>query len=290
VQSGYNFVSAGYFRVLRIAVVRGRAFTEAESDAEAPLAVVSESTARRLWPNRDAIGETLAIPRAARNDPYYDRAPAYATARVIGVAQDVVSGMIGNRPEETCIYFPTNVRAAHNDSVLVRMGGPPAETRHRIEAALDQIAPSISDFINPMEDVKDLQIYPFRVVFWVAGFLGGVALLLTVSGIYGVMSYLVSQRTKEIGIRVALGAGTAEILGMVLRQSGRLAAIGAAAGIGLALAIAPVFAHELEVIRPYDWQPYAGSAAIVLAAALAASYLPSKKAVRIDPVVTLRCD
>jgi putative ABC transport system permease protein len=128
------------------------------------------------------------------------------------------------------------------------------------------------------------------VIFWVAGFLGGVALLLTVSGIYGVMSYLVSQRTREIGIRVALGAERRDIVGMVLRQSGRLAAIGAAAGVGLALMIAPIFAHQLAVIKPYDWAPYGGSVAVVLAAALAASYAPSCKAVRIDPVVTLRCD
>ena len=104
---------------------------------------------------------------------------------------------------------------------------------------MEQVAPSMWDFLNPMDDVAALQVYPFRVVFWVAGFLGGVALLMTVSGIYGVMSYLVSQRTKEIGIRVALGATGWDVVRTVVRQSARLSAIGTAMGVGLALMVAP---------------------------------------------------
>ncbi len=157
-------------------------------------------------------------------------------------------------------------------------------------AALETIAPSIYDQINPMADVLAMQIYPFQITFWVAGFLGGLALLMTISGIYGVLSYLVSQRTKEIGIRVALGAGSADVVRMIVRQSARLAIIGVATGVALALAIAPVFAHHIEAIHPYDAAAYTAAVVIVMAAAVAASLAPSRRAVRCDPMTALRCD
>ena len=285
VVSGYNFVSGEYFKVFGIPVVRGRAFSAAESEGELPLAMVSEKTAQRLWPGRDAIGETIGLPPAPRKYSNFDRVPQYASARVIGVVKDVSSGGEDN----TCIYFATGFQAS-NDSVLVRLAGSPADARRRLEATLDEIAPSLSDFLNPMDDVKALQVYPFRVTFWLAGFLAGVALLLTVAGIYGVMSYVVSQRAKEIGIRVALGAGSPAILWMMLRQSGKLAVIGAAVGVGLALMVAPVFATQIGAIQPYEAGPYLVTVAVVLSAAVAAAYAPSRRALRIDPVVTLRCD
>lgn len=104
------------------------------------------------------------------------------------------------------------------------------------------------------------------------------------------MSYLVSQRTREIGIRVALGAGAKTVIAMVVKQSMRLAAIGAVAGIGLMLVVASVFAHEWAAINPYDSLAYAGAVTLVLAAVLVASFYPSRRAVRIDPAVTLRSD
>ena len=99
-----------------------------------------------------------------------------------------------------------------------------------------------------------------------------------------------TQRSQEIGIRLAMGAGAWDVVRMVVRQSAWLAGVGAAIGVGLALMIAPVFAHELDAIRPYDWAPYAGTAFVVIAAATAASFRPARRAVSIDPVRTLRCD
>ncbi len=209
---------------------------------------------------------------------------------MIGVVGDTITGLLERSALKSFIYFPTHAGIVGNDSVLVRISGPQAATRRRIETALDRIAPGLADFINPMDDVLALQIYPFRVTGWVAGFLAGVALLMTISGIYGVMSYLVSQRRKEIGIRVALGASAWHVVRMIVRQSAWLAGIGAALGAALALAVSPVFAHQLEAIQPYDWAPYAATALVVLIAAVAASYAPARRAVTIDPVRTLRCD
>jgi predicted permease len=284
--SGYNYASREFFDVFRVPVLQGRAFTEAEADAEAPVAIVSESTAKRLWPGQDGVGQTIAIPPSPRAPSDYHRWPGFGSARVIGVVRDISTG----GSDDTCIYFPTGWRSKHNDSVLVRLAGAPADGRRQIEQALEQIGPSLSDFLNPMDEVQALTVYPFRVTLWVAAFLAGVALVLTVTGIYGVMSYLVSQRSKEIGIRTALGANTSSIVWMILRQSGKLAAIGAGIGVGLALAIAPIFAHQMAAIQPYEKLPYVATVGVVIAAAVAASYAPSRRAVRIDPVVTLRCD
>src|SRR5262249_10310319 len=161
---------------------------------------------------------------------YFERVPAYPSARVIGVVRDVNAGMLANGVDTDTLYFPNTARFPHNDSVLVRMSGDQAGARRHLETALADVAPSLADAINPMVDVLALQIYPFRVVFWIAGFLGCFALVLTVSGIYGVMSFLVSQRTKEIGIRVAVGARASDVTGMVMKHAMRMGAIGAGVG------------------------------------------------------------
>jgi predicted permease len=289
---GYNLVSPGYFPVFRIPIVRGRNFTDAEAETDMPVAVVSEAAARRLWPGAEAVGQTISIPPTDHKDPSFDRVPAFTEARVIGVARDALSGYLATPTDrwQAMVYFPTHRRAAHNDSILVRVGGTPAAARQRIAATLDGIAPSIYDMINPMEDVLALQIYPFQMTFWITAFLGGLALVMTVSGIYGVMSYLVNQRTKEIGIRLALGAAAGDVVWMVTKQSARLAFVGVAVGVAMALGIAPVFANQIEALHTYDAMAYAGAVLVVMAAAVAASLPPSRRAVRLDPVTALRCD
>jgi ABC-type antimicrobial peptide transport system permease subunit len=141
-----------------------------------------------------------------------------------------------------------------------------------------------------MQQVLAMQIYPFRAASWIASFLGGLALVLSLSGIYGVLSYLVSQRTKEIGIRMALGASTAAVIGIVLSQSMRLAVVGIAIGATLALGVSRLFAAELQNVDTFDALAYIGSISLALVAALAASYVPSRRAASVDPVIALRCD
>ena len=290
IEVAYNLVSADYFSVFRLSMLRGRSFTPAEAEAEAAVTVVSDSTARRLWPGQDAVGQTIAIASPSSADASSVRVPHFTAVHVIGVTRDVINVGAGNGSEEASLYFPTHAGIYGNESVLVRMKDTRADALARLESVLNRIAPSMASAIIAMDDMVALQLYPFRVTAWVGEFLAGVALLLTVSGIYGVMSYLVSQRTKEIGIRVALGADVGSVVRLVIRQSAWLAGVGAAVGVGLALAIAPVFAHVMEVIRPYDWLPYAATAALLLFGAAAASYAPAKRAVAIDPVRTLRVD
>lgn len=289
----YNLVSSGYFAVFRIPTLRGRLFTQAEADTEAPVVVVGEAAARRLWPRQDAVGQTIQIPLpAVRPDSYWTRLPRFTSATVIGVVRDVMSGVtadLGSQANFIDFYFPTHAGVTGNTSLLVRLRDSTAARQH-LQSVLDRIAPNLADFLNPMDDVLAVQIYPFRATSWIAEFLGGIALLMTISGIYGVMAYLVAQRTKEIGIRVALGAQRGDILSMVLRQSATLAAAGTTFGVACALIVAPLFDHELAAIQPYDWLPYTVTGAVVLMAALAASFAPARRAIAIDPIRTLRCD
>ena len=288
--AGYTLVSPEYFSLLRIPIVQGRAYSAEEAREGAAVVVVSQATAKRFWPGRSALGATIAIqpkrPGAGANSGVR---PAFGSARVIGIARDTVNGFVGEGIDTTCLYFPTTVTAETNESLVVAVHGEKEAGRWTIEAALNSVAPDAADQINPLDEVLDTMIYPFRVVFWIGGFLAGLALLLTISGIYGVMSYVVSQRSKEIGIRMALGAGSATVVRMVVTQSMRMAGIGTALGGGLALAVAPVFNHHLEAIKPYDPMAYLLGAVLVIGASLGAA-AASRRAVRIDPVVALRCD
>jgi hypothetical protein len=255
----------------------------------ADVVVISESTARRFWPGQEALGETIAIPAKRQADRRSDRLPTFSSARVIGVVGDVITGFAAVGVDPTCLYFPM-AAGTGAESLLVGVTGGKEAGHLDIQTALDQILPGLADQINPMDEVRAAMVYPFRIAFWIAGFLGGLAVLLTVSGIYGVLSYVVSQRTKEIGIRMALGAGTGAVGRMVVSQSMRLVAIGTVAGTGLALVVAPLFANQVEAVEPYDATAYLGSVLLVATAAAAASWRPVQRAVAVDPLAALRCD
>lgn len=290
VLAGYDFVSPEYFTVLRVPIVEGRAFSEEEARANAGVVVISQATAKRFWPGRTALGQTLSIPAVPQEDAGSTRLPQFRSARVIGIARDAANGFIGNGLDPTCLYFPTTRSAAANESLLAAVRGDKDAGRRLVEATVNQVAPDAAEQVNPLDEVLATMIYPFRVILWIGGFLAGLALLLTVSGVYGVMSFAVSQRSREIGIRMALGASGPAVVRMVVAQSMRMAGIGALAGGGLALAVAPVFAHQMDVVQPYDMLAYLAGLGIVCAASLGAAAVPSRRAVRIDPVTTLRCD
>jgi predicted permease len=289
VRAGYNFVSPQYFPIFRIPLVRGRNFTVEESRAGAPVVIVSEATAARLWPGQDALGQTLRIEPDAKADAHKP-VPAFHMARVIGIAGDVMSGWIGDGIDTTCIYFPTAPGAATSDVLLVRVKGEPEAVRRALDEAISSVAAGSVSSVVPVEQAFAMQIYPFRAASWIASFLGGLALVLSLSGIYGVLSYLVSQRTKEIGIRMALGATTSSVVRIVLSQSMRLAVLGIMIGATLALGVSRLFASELQNVNTFDALAYFGSIAVALAAALAAAYVPSRRAASVDPVTALRCD
>ena len=287
ISAGYNMVSPEYFNVLDIPILRGRSFSQAEAESEASVAVISQNTAQKFWPNEDALGKTLVVDRkalASGNLPHADQTV------IIGIAKDVTSGPLIAGPDATMIYFPTSVRAKRALTFLIRGKGSVSAATRQLEGVLEATVPNRPTISISLDEMFLTQAYPFWAATSIAAMLGGLALLLTLSGMYGVLSYLVGQRTKEIGIRMALGATPGIVVRLILTQSFRFAIWGASVGLALAFGGALLLRHLLTMINAFDVASYASGAAIVALASLAAAFFPSSRAARINPVETLRAE
>lgn len=272
----HNEVSPEYFEILGISLQRGRNFTAQETAAEAPVAILSARAAALFFPSREPLGKTLRVGTPARD------------VRVIGVARDIVTCCVAYGKDPGLMYLPST--AWKTPSVLVQVRGEVEAERDRLDARLRELAPGAINDIHSLDQYRAVGIYAFRAASMIGAAVGGLALLLTLSGIYGVISYFVTQRTKEIGIRVALGATTKTITVLVLKQSLRLTAIGIALGTALALLLARLLATQMIFMRVFDAKAFAGGLLLVLFAALAAGSIPSRRAAQIDPIETLRYD
>jgi predicted permease len=281
----YNVVSPEYFSVLDLPIVSGRNFTNDEARSRASVVIVSHSTARHFWPRSNAVGQRLAIPAS---DPDFSHLETYHVAQVIGVTGDAMPGWIGVPRTTPTVYYPRHVNDAGN-LLLARVAGDAEKVRAKLERELAAVDSGIVQEMHTLDASLALQVYPFRAMYWVAAAIGGVALLLTLIGVYGVLSYLVAQRRNELGIRLALGAAAGSLVSLVLGQSLRLALIGIGIGLAAALGISTLFARVV-IIDPYSVAGYAGGAFVVLAACLAAAYVPSRRAATVNPVDALRAD
>ncbi len=286
--AGYNLVSPEYFGVLDIPIRRGRNFSNDEANSEAAVVIVSESTAHGIWRNEDALGKTIYI----ETDPARPSSERllFDHAIVIGIAKDVISGQLYDGPDPTMLYFPASANARRSMMLLVRGKGDTGATLRQFDASLAELIPNQATVASSLDDSLVLQVYPFRAASWIGSLLGAVALALTLSGMYGVMSYLVSQRTKEIGIRMALGATPGNVVRLILGNSLRLAAVGLGLGLLVSLGTSRLLHHWLSMLKAYDLLAYATGLTIVLAATVAAAFVPSTRAAHINPVDTLRAE
>ena len=284
----YDFVTASYFGVLDIALRRGRNFTAEEERTGAPVVIVNEGAARAFWPDRDPIGQTLRLTTDSATGAMR-RFRGRRDARVVGVAEDVALGTIIDPVDAPIAYYPSAADAP-DMALLALVTGPQAVAMRRIDAALAQLAPATLEDIHTLDAYMYGGIYPFRAAYWIAGVLGAIALVLTVTGIYGVLSYAIAQRRKELGIRVALGAAASSIVALVLGQSMRLCVIGLAAGVLLALGVAQLFAANIVRLTTFEPIAFAGGGLMVLLSCLVAAYVPSRRAGRADPMEALRSD
>ncbi len=297
-------VSPEYFDVLDIDVVRGRGFTQAERTAEAGVVVVSETVARRLWPNRDAVGQVVRLqvsqpgsPGAQSLSSAEARSAEVEPSRaftVVGVVRDVNGPLVPDLLPSWGVYVPTGPEST-GTSLTLRVRGDLEQARQALLEHLTSVDPGLGA-ITTMRTIAGMQTYILRLAFRVTVVLGGLALVLTLSGVFSVLSYVVEQRAKEIGVRMALGATARNVVGLVLSQSLRPVGIGLVAGGGLAAALAIVLmatpaASEIgNLVRVFDPVAYVASVLVIVTSCVLAASVPALRAARIDPIATLRKD
>jgi putative ABC transport system permease protein len=271
-QARYRAVSPSYFRTLGIPIIRGRHFTEEEIRAKRTYVVVSQALAERLWPGQDPIGK--------RFNKVYE---------VIGVARDTRS-MDFERLDRSLFYSPAFAEEQSRISFLLRVGADQQGLPIAAKEAVRSLDKNVAVTIIKLEEVIARKLQPSRIGAIFSIGLSLLTLALATSGIYGVMAFLVSHRTREIGIRKALGAQTNDVIGLVIRQGMALVAVGLVVGLMLALALTRLIAGQLYGVSATDPATFAAIALLLATVALVACWIPAWRATKVDPMVALRCE
>ena len=270
-------VSADYFTALKVPIRQGRVFTAADRSDTQPVAVIDEVLARQYWPGENPVGGHI---RRGNSAPW---------ATVVGIVGHVKHSDLAGEDVKGKYYFPAYQMALPFMSFVVRGPADPGRLSVALRDAVRAVDPTqpISQ-VRPMTDMVNNSLAPRRFVVTVLGVFATMALLMAVIGLYGVISYAVTQRTQELGVRVALGAQPSEILALVLGQGMKLAGIGVGVGLMASLIVSRLLRNELFHVSAFDPLTFASMAAALVGAALLASYMPARRATRVDPMVALR--
>ncbi len=274
-------VSADYFRVMRIPLKRGRLFTTADGMHAAKVAVISEPCARTVFPNEDPIGKHIQL--GGRHDD-----KEWST--IVGIVGDVRQYAF-DRPSVMEAYVVQAQNMDYGFNLVVRTNGDPRrfeQTAREAFLSVDNTQPIYQ--VRPLEDYVAESQAARRFTLMLLGLFGGLALVLAAVGIYGVISYAMSLRTRELGIRMALGAARKDVLGMVLRQGLALVGTGLAVGFAASVVLTRFLTSLLFQVRPIDLATSLVVTLTLAAVALLANYLPARKASQVDPIVALRCE
>jgi hypothetical protein len=273
-----NDVSANFFDTLGVPLLRGRGFTEDEVRAAAPVVIVNDALARRLWPGADPIGQEIVFP------PTYD-----TRAIVIGVTRDARTANLSDA-QPMNLYRPLSLRGRTRVALIARTDGlPPQTLRAAVDLAVRRVSARIViDNLDTGAHNVERWIRPARLASTLSTALGVLALLLTMVGMYGVVSFTVIQRTRELAVRVALGAQRRDLLTLVMRQAAMPLVLGTAAGwLGLSF-LTPLLRAQLHGISPFDPSSFIVVSIAIVTAALAAIYVPANTAAHADPIANLR--
>ena len=266
-------VSAGFFSALRIPLLEGRPFAEREAG---PVAIVSRALARRFWPDGSAVGRTITT--------------GGAPLAVVGVAGDVRQGAL-EQEGEAALYLPSTLSPRRGFTLVIRTAGSPRAIESLVRSALREIDPQQPILrIATMRDVLGTSLAQPRLMSFLLGAFGSLAFALALLGVYGVIALMVSLRTWEFGVRMALGATAGAVRRMVLRRAVALGALGAGIGSLAALGLTRLLRSQLYGVSPGDPVIFLLAGAVLLAACLIAGDGPARRATRIDPLVALRSD
>jgi len=283
----YSYVSPNYFETLTIPIVRGRAFTAEEARASAPVTVISEATAAKLWPGLDSIGKHVTLDASKQYHGSDEPFPGGESFQVIGVSRDMRSAWL-NEIDPGFVALP--LPPAHYGDVMVRAQNDPNGLMEAIGREAKTADPNVIVYAETMDRLMTLNpgfvISRVAAVFSTA--IGLLGLLLAAVGIYGMVSYAVVQRTHEVGVRMALGARQSDVLRLILRQSARPVAIGLLVGLVGSVAVSRLLSSLLFGISSLDPVAFGGVSLFLMAVALLACYLPARRATNVDPMVALR--
>ena len=289
----YRFVSPEYFDVIGIPILRGRPFTQTERNSA--VVILSESTARQLWPTGDAVGQVMHLDPDPRPETRRSDEPPLPgrTFVVVGIIRDLPGFRLAEF-DEAGVFVPTAPETAEM-ALTLRVHGDPDVARGKLLQRLTAVDPNMGQ-VATLRALARMEGYVLKAVFWVTLVLGALALVLTVSGLFSVLSYLVEQRRKEIGVRMALGATARNVARLVVAQCALPVALGLAVGGGLAAAVAiallatPAAAKVVDVVHVDDPVAYVASLAVIVTACAFAAAIPALRAARIDPMQMLRQD
>ena len=281
-----HFIAPDYFRVMEIPLRRGRLLAERDRKDALPAVVINETAARRFWPNQDPIGKRIRtsapldlVSTDEKESPWWV---------VVGVVGDVHQYTLERVPK-TDVYFSIRQRVGFLQTFTVRASVPPLTLAEPIRRTIADLDPKVPAFrFESMEQYVSASLDSRRLVLALMGGFAGLATLLAAVGIYGVISFGVTERTHEIGVRMALGASRGEILRMVLAQSARLLITGVAIGLIASVFATAVLRNQLFGIGPHNPGTYVGVAVLLILTALLASYIPARRATKVAPMEALR--
>jgi len=276
----YTAVTPHLYKTMNLPLLKGRDFSDAEGAGRTPVAVINDTMAKKLWPETDAVGRRFRLVETEPEEWF----------TVIGVAPDIrMFDMDDDTPDFSVAYVPYRFSNFANIGVTIRAAGDPALLATAVRASIRESDPGLPIFgLRTMEDLRREGFWQFRLFGFMFGIFGAAALFLAGVGVYGVLSFSVSQRTQEMGVRIALGAKQSDVLGLVVRQGVTLAAIGVIIGLIGAFGVTRVIASLLYNVTPTDPLSFGGVALFLALIAIVASYLPARRATNVDPIVALR--
>ena len=278
----YAVASEGYFRALSIPLLSGRLFSEADGPDAPHVAVISESVARQKWPNQDPIGHTIEFGNMDAD---------LRLLTIVGVVGEVRKHRLEAEPRPTIyVNYRQRPRTASQFDVVLRTNSDPTATFAAVRKVVSELDPTVSPKVNSFTQIFSESLNGRRFNLLLVGVFALAALLLAMAGVFGVLAYAVAQRTREIGVRIALGATTWDILKMVLGQGLVTTAIGTVIGLAGSFLLTGTMSSLLYGVSPNDPLTIAGVALLVMLVATLASYIPARRATRVDPLVALRSE
>jgi putative ABC transport system permease protein len=281
-----RIISPGYLSAMRIPLLSGRDFDDSDAEGRAGAVLISQSMAKQFWPNENPLGKHVML-------YFYPQ----LTRVVVGIVADVKQDGLNQKRTAASLYFPlaqltapgSQAWQSFGEALVVRTALDPSSLAAAVANAIHEVDPEVALLnVRTMDDLVSASLSPQRFTMLLLAAFAGLALLLAAVGIYSVISYSVSRRTHEIGIRTALGAAQGEILRLVLKQGAKLALVGVALGTLAALALTRLMQGLLYGVSATDAATFVAVAVFLIAVALLACYIPARRAMRIDPVVALR--